>query len=352
MMLLGVASGLQVLGWSLLAALLGSTLIAAGVGLAQRRIRKPETRYRSMVAGLLVLALLPVAIFLALRFGAVSPAAVWRASHAEPSRTVLVAAVSAWAGGAAVLAAIHVGGWLRLRKLIRSSGSVRPDVHEGVVAPLVRQTGISPAIRVTRDPLLTSPVALGAFRPAVLVPAAVMDASDADSLRHLLAHEFGHVARRDYAMNVIQIAIETLLWFVPAVWWMSRRVRLERECCCDDFAVRVCGDPPLRYARTLVSLDERRTGVPRLAPASSGGELSLRVLRLINGGAPRPARSAWASWAMMLVSLMLGTAAVRPIVVEVVRSAASPSESSVAAGDGCTAEPPPVPLNLSSSACR
>lgn len=352
MMLLGVASDVQVLGWSLLATLPGSTLIAVGIALAQRGSRRPETRHRLAVTGLFLLALLPVAIFFALRLGAVPPVAVWRASNAEPWRTVLVSAVSAWAGGAAVLAAIHFGGWRRLRKLVRAGVELRRDLAEEIAEPLIRRTGISPAVRVTRDPVLSTPVALGALRPTVLVPAVVMGGTDGDELRHLLAHEFGHLARRDYAVNVVQIAIETLLWFVPAVWWMSHRIRLERECCCDDFAIRACGVPPLRYARTLVSLDERRQKVSRLATASSGGELSLRVLRLISGAAPRPGRPAWTSSAVMLVSLTLGAVAVRPIVAEIARVAPPATESSAAASDDCAADAPPIPVEPSSNACK
>ena len=71
----------------------------------------------------------------------------------------------------------------------------------------------------------------------------------------VLAHELAHIRRHDFLVNLLQTVVETLLFYHPAVWWMSRRVRVEREHCCDDLAVAVCGEPA-RYARALARLEE------------------------------------------------------------------------------------------------
>ncbi len=84
-------------------------------------------------------------------------------------------------------------------------------------------------------------------------------------------------------MNLLQTLVETLLFYHPAVWWLSRRIRIERENCCDDLAVSLCGDP-YAYARALADLEELRADSSRLVLAATGGSLLYRVRRLI--GAP------------------------------------------------------------------
>ena len=104
--------------------------------------------------------------------------------------------------------------------------------------------------------------------------------------------------RHDYLVNLFQAVVETLLFYHPAVWWVSTQVRRERENCCDDLAVAVCGDR-LGYARALVELEGLRGGAPRLAMAASGGSLSARVRRWSAApGAPRavPGRPACWPW--------------------------------------------------------
>src|SRR6266576_23054 len=98
----------------------------------------------------------------------------------------------------------------------------------------------------------------------------------------LLAHELAHVRRYDYLVNLIQSVIETLLFYHPAVWWASQQVREEREHCCDDLAVVVCGDAHL-YATALLGMERLRVATPgfALAAAGRGGSLMGRIRRLV-----------------------------------------------------------------------
>jgi penicillin-binding protein 2 len=105
-------------------------------------------------------------------------------------------------------------------------------------------------------------------------------------LEAVLAHELAHVRRHDYLVNVLQTGVETLLFYHPAVWWVSRQIRAEREHACDDMAVRVTGDA-VTYARALTRIERMRTTAPRLAMAADGGSLRSRVSRLVEGP-PRP----------------------------------------------------------------
>src|SRR4029434_68939 len=92
--------------------------------------------------------------------------------------------------------------------------------------------------------------AVGRLRPVLLLPAASLAGLTPQQLEAVLAHELAHIRRHDYLGNVFQTLVEALLFYHPAVWWPSARIRYERELCCDDLAVEVCGDP-VCYERAL-----------------------------------------------------------------------------------------------------
>jgi len=105
-----------------------------------------------------------------------------------------------------------------------------------------------------------------------------------EQVRALLAHELAHIRRYDYLVNVLQSIVETMLFYHPAVWWVSQQIRAEREVCCDDLAVAATGDL-LVYATALADMDSRRSGRLRAALAANGGSLVRRIRRL-TGGSP------------------------------------------------------------------
>src|SRR5207302_2395764 len=117
---------------------------------------------------------------------------------------------------------------------------------------------------------------VGWLRPAVLRPVSTLGGLSPGQLEAVLAHELAHVRRHDSLVSLLQAAVETLLFYHPAVWWASERVRAERELCCDDEAVAACGDA-LAYARALADLEALRPAPPRLALAATGGRLFDRI---------------------------------------------------------------------------
>src|SRR5262249_36861381 len=110
--------------------------------------------------------------------------------------------------------------------------------------------------------------------------------------------------RHDYLVNLAQTVIETLLFYHPAVWWLSNQVRRERENCCDDVAIAMCGDRRA-YARALYLLEQQRQTAPALA--ATGGSLVERVRRLaVSPGASQAApRTTWLAGAIALVAIGL-----------------------------------------------
>jgi hypothetical protein len=121
---------------------------------------------------------------------------------------------------------------------------------------------------------------VGWLRPVILVPAATIAGLTPEQLEAVLAHELAHIRRYDYVVNAAQVLIETLLFYHPAVWWVSARIRRERELCCDDLAVGCCGDA-VCYARALTRLERLRLDSPSLAVGSTSGPLGYRIRRLL-----------------------------------------------------------------------
>src|SRR4029434_11149304 len=130
----------------------------------------------------------------------------------------------------------------------------------------------------------------GIVRPVILVPAGIATGMPSDQLDSLLAHELAHIRRADSLVNLVQALVETLLFYHPAVWWVSGRVRAERENACDDLAVETTGNA-VAYARALLELAEARRSGPSLAVAESGGHLWNRIHRLVAPARPETSGS-------------------------------------------------------------
>jgi len=114
----------------------------------------------------------------------------------------------------------------------------------------------------------------------VLMPVGCLARLSTAQVEALLVHELAHIRRHDYLVNVVQSVVEALLFYHPAVWWVSRQVRLERECCCDRMAAEVGGDA-LGYAKALSFLETRRAFLQDVALGANGGVLTMRIKRLL-----------------------------------------------------------------------
>lgn len=144
---------------------------------------------------------------------------------------------------------------------------------------------------------VTTPLVVGVVKPAILLPAAILNDLTTEQVESLLLHELAHIHRYDHWANLLQRIIEVVLFFHPAVWWLSRKISLEREHCCDDLAIR-WGSEPCDYAESLVRLSEVRyrtlglSGSSAATLAATGNrpsQLRERVLRVL--GTPLPRQS-------------------------------------------------------------
>jgi hypothetical protein len=190
---------------------------------------------------------------------------------------------------------------------------------------LAQRLRVTIPFEVVESPLVGAPMVIGWLRPLVLLPVTVLSSLPPGQIEALIAHELAHIRRRDYAINLLQTVAEALLFFHPAVWWISHRIRLEREHCCDDAAVAVCGGPEV-YAEALAALAVSIPEGPALSLGAARSPLLGRIRRLIdlpeNDEAP-------ALGAVAAIGLAVGCAVVllllqaRPAVAQAAATAAT-----------------------------
>lgn len=144
---------------------------------------------------------------------------------------------------------------------------------------------LSQYVELVESALVRSPIVVGHLKPMILFPIGAINRLSNHEVEAILAHELAHVLRHDYLFNILQNVIEALFYFHPAVWWLSSQIRTERENCCDDVAISICGNA-VTYAKSLVSVQEMAFYSPQLAMAFAGNsrkkQLLLRVQRILN----------------------------------------------------------------------
>jgi beta-lactamase regulating signal transducer with metallopeptidase domain len=299
---------LQTMAWAMVHFLWQGCLIWLVTSLALHLTRafSPQPRYLIACCGLALCLLLPLGTFAYLhpavlrQFGeqAFAPSApfstalvagsvpVGLAHVAELPRRVgylfeghLPLLLKGWLIGSLLLALRFGGGWLHLLTVRRAATQASKALQDGFDG-IARRCGVSRPIRLALSSRINTPVVVGWLRPLLLVPVGLLSGMDPVGLEALLVHELAHIRRHDYFVNIVQCVVEILLFYHPAVWWISHRVRTERELCCDDAAVNWCDDP-LLYAETLTRLHELRSETLTPALAAGGGDLMFRIKRLV-----------------------------------------------------------------------
>ncbi len=290
------------LGWALLHFLWQGTFIALALAAALGFFRPSSPRVRYALA-CLALLLMPVTFAVtaalstptdgvragfALPLGApagsgtVPPSAPaeWTAPWWELASGHLPWIVPFWAAGVLLFYARALGGWMAAQRLRKAGARPAPALWQERLARLAARVRVSRPVLLLESWRAEVPVVIGFLRPVILMPASALTGLAPEQLEAILVHELGHIRRGDYLVNLLQKLVEGLLFYHPAVWWVSLQVRAEREACCDDLAVALCGNGHA-YAAALVALEERRWAVEAPALAATGGRLMGRIRRLL-----------------------------------------------------------------------
>lgn len=273
---------------------------------------KSTTRYALGVCALALMLMAPVATFLladrpALAIPAAAfvgntntllapaslPAAAFQplaapAFHNDapfiPAPDLMSWLVAGWLAGVVLFSLRSTAGYLHLRRRLQERTSIPTAQMLDRCRKLQHRIGLDRAVTVLECDWLDTPAALGWLKPVILLPVATLSGLTPEQVEAVIVHELAHIRRLDCLVNLFQILAETLFFYHPAVWWLNRRIRAEREYCCDEIAVSVCGNR-IAYARALALMEEWRSS-PGFAMAANAGPLAARIQRLLR---PHPA---------------------------------------------------------------
>jgi bla regulator protein blaR1 len=160
-----------------------------------------------------------------------------------------------WFAGFIFFTLRFLGGFYLTKKLKYSGTSFVPPSWQNRVNSLRYKLKISRTVRLLESVKVTAPVVIGYVKPVILIPVGMLTGLPGKQVEAIVAHELAHIYRNDYLINIIQSLAEIILFYHPAAWWISHRIRMERENSCDDIAVSICSDT-LTFAKALMNLEE------------------------------------------------------------------------------------------------
>jgi uncharacterized protein (TIGR03435 family) len=230
------------------------------------------------------------------------PASVTAAVSETQAGQFLSWVVAIWLAGALVFWVRLTGGWAVAARMRSTLVRPAPPEWRRILGELGTRIGVSRPVRLLVSALVQVPTVVGWLRPVVLVPVGALAGLPAEQMEALLIHELAHIRRHDYLVNILQSVAEALLFYHPAVWWVSGHIRAEREMCCDDIAAQASGDV-LLYARALAELESYRPTHLSAAVAANGGSLADRIARLL--GQSRPSSQPHSGLGAMVTAILL-----------------------------------------------
>jgi GWxTD domain-containing protein len=287
----------KALGWALLHSLWEGAAIAVLLAAGLCAVRSPRARY-----GAACLALLSVFAAFLITLGNLWPATGGpgarhvfdlsrlpaidltapdtAAPQAFRAADLLPWLAPFWMLGVLVFHLRALAGWIAARRLRGSGVCCAATQWSERLERLAARVRVSRPVILFESSLADAPLVIGYLRPVILMPVGLLAGLPVAHVEAILAHELAHIRRQDYLVNLLQTFVEGLLFYHPAVWWISHSIRVERENCCDDLAVAISGDAR-EYAAALAALEQNRWTARELALAATGGNLVKRIRRLL-----------------------------------------------------------------------
>ena len=284
-------------------------LIALFAGVVLRSSRHSAgTRFAVWFSSLVAIAVLP--------FGGrwlSHPAPYYSSGHATitVSDRWAVYLLAVWA----VIAAWFLCGVIKavwhLRVLRRSCTPLHPTHLDPLLQDTLRRYSAKRNISLCTSALVRVPAAIGLLKPAVVIPEWVMRELSTDEVNQIVVHELAHLRRLDDWTNLAQQIIKAVFFFHPAVWWVDKKVALERESACDDVVLAEAASPRA-YAECLTRLAEKsflqRSVVLAQAALGRIRQMSLRVSRILDPNRQPSPNRGWKSVASLVAVFATGTA--------------------------------------------
>ena len=331
------------IGWTLIHSLWQGALIAAALAMALVCLREksPQLRYLAACLAMACQLLFLVGTFLRLSGSPIpvsptdaipkpalpaqvasvsqvkavqidsaiaAPSPTWTQSKkdlwqrfSKPLDTVIPWVGCMWCGGFLALSLWNLGGLIAIHRLkTRTTRSV-DRILNGTLARLLTRMQMGRRVRLLQSAVVKSPLVVGVIKPIIIFPTGLLTQLSPEQVEAILIHELAHICRHDYLVNLVQVAIDTLLFYHPATWWISSRIRSERENCCDDMVIKVTRERTIYVTALAVIAESRMT----LAPAASGAPLLSRIRRLL-GVSDQRRQNSLVSIIILAVPLILG----------------------------------------------
>jgi GWxTD domain-containing protein len=316
------------LGWTLAHSLWEGAVVALALAAALGVLRGSRARYAAACVAMLALLTgfcVTYQICLAQQRieGGIGPATALRSAPTGLGDGPLVVKVSGrfraaeylpwlapfWIAGVLFFQLRGVAGWMAARGLRRRGVCAATLFWQERIDRLGARVSLLRAVTLLESCVAEVPVVIGYVRPVILMPVGLLAGLPVGQVEAILLHELAHIRRHDYLVNLMQIVVEGLVFYHPAVWWISGVIRAERENCCDDLVVATQGDA-LAYAAALTALEQNREAVREVVLAATGGSLVKRVRRLlVQPEGPRAALTPVFSAAILTISLAAAMAA-------------------------------------------
>lgn len=190
--------------------------------------------------------------------------------------------ITLWLAGVLIISVRMTGGIILTERLRRNSLCDIPDDLHRRFLNLLGRMNISEKVNIHGSSLVSVPSVVGYFKPVILIPLSAFTHMSSDQLEAIMAHELAHIRRYDYLVNVFQSFMEALFFYHPVVWMIQKRIRKERENCCDDLAVSYSGEKTT-YIKALALIQEIPASYPSqlLAIGSEKFQLLNRINRII-----------------------------------------------------------------------
>ncbi|GAB4036630.1 M56 family metallopeptidase [Spirosoma jeollabukense] len=320
------------LGWTLLHAFWQGFALVLPVAVSLHLLRNQSSvlRYRVGVLTLLTQLVASVATFIwyynpasalpvpatltggqimSIRWQTVTQTLPWHQQMQQFLESHLSQFVLTYLIGVALFGVRLAGGWVYLQQLSKTASLPATVVWDHMTDRLRTALAIGAVVQVRESARIAMPMVVGILKPVLLLPIGLATHLSIREIEAVLAHELAHVKRHDYGVNLLQSIVEILYFFHPALWWLSARVREEREHCCDDLAVQACGGDGRILAHALARIEELRlthleTPALAMAFASKRKHLLHRVRRML--GAPtRPFISNGSLAGLTLATILL-----------------------------------------------
>ncbi|HAS40519.1 MAG TPA: hypothetical protein DCS93_08570 [Microscillaceae bacterium] len=320
----------QALGWTLIHSLWQGAALALLLAIALILLRKNSSKLRYFIASsaLFTLVLASVVTFVSLyqtpasltTYSSIAPK-IGIAPQVSLAHTIQAQApdkfaffsdyfgqhlpliVTIWLLGVLVLMLRFLGGYALLQRMRHHRVAAVNREWQLKILEIADHLKIKKIVRLLESANAKTPMVIGYLKPVILLPLGTISGLGSKQVESILAHEMAHIARNDYLVNILQSVVEIFLFFNPAMWWISGRVREEREHCCDDIALQLTNDH-LTLVKTLATLEEMRIASPPAAVAFAGkkGGLVGRIRRIINA----PRTNATFSEGFMAAILLVG----------------------------------------------